>query len=319
MKNFSLALLCALMSLTQVTHPLHAQQIATTPAIVRAPKTDGERKFAAMIPRIKKADDARDQISLQSLQSFANLARTLSTDAGRDHFVEQVTSLQSKGLMVSDSKEHARWVRELYVKYVFPHAKLKELLRSQSRILEKRNSEITDELVVDLFVDIDLPSTVIKWPPINDKIINEAIDREVSQVLDGVETATGKQLAAFFTGLAGGEVARQVTRDAMKDKNGNVDLVAELFSWVVDAGVSYVVDEFANEFAQTKPMLRKQIDNSVNSLLQGLTGKESKAMNAILSEWIGIQVHQHLAVLNGLYRRCSVDPAWARAAYDAHN
>ncbi|MCD0458125.1 hypothetical protein LOC72_01480 [Roseiconus lacunae] len=221
--------------------------------------------------------------------------------------------------MVSDAKKHAGWVRELYVRYVFPQSKISDLLRTQSRIIEQRNSEITDWLMIDLYADIELPSKSIKWPSIEDAVIDAAIDREVNQVLDGVGVATGKQLTAFFSGLAGGEIARQATREAMKDKNGNVDLVGELFSWVVDAGVSLFVDEVVNEVAQTESTLRKEIDNSVDSLVQNLLGKESRAFDAVLGEWASIHHCHQNSVIHGICKNLGVDVAWARTVYQAHN
>ena len=135
--------------------------------------------------------------------------------------------------------------------------------------------------------------------------------------MESVKTATGKQLTAFFTGLAGGEIARRVTREAMKDDQGNVSILGELFALAVDAGVSYVIDETASELAQTKATLKRDLKSSADTLISKIAS-DGNASQTIRKEWDSLYLLHHNSCEAGLAKFLGIDLKWARRTYLAN-
>lgn len=283
--------------------------------VPRSPQTEAERAWAKVVPALKQAHQRRIAAAELLLNQLRKSAAALATQNGRDTFTDAALGLKSKQLMLTDSAGHRTWLRRLYVDQVLPVDLLRQQVKVTSDALTNVFTRIDHDLVVEQMLDVEEIPSKFRPVPLDLARFHQAVDREIEAMMPAVMDSTTRQLTAFAAGAVGGTVAGNAAREAMRDEQGNVSILGELFSLAVGVGADMAVDHVMNEALETRKHLSNELQKSTNRLLANCLGSGATT-DVLIAEMVKSIRQQETAMAALFIRDLEVDLDWAIAYYD---
>lgn len=276
--------------------------------------SDSHRTWLAIVPKLHKLAEDQKQILVKATEAITSDVIQCKSNTGIERFIEDATSLRSKGMRLTDPNGHKRWLRQQFQTHVIPVTAIHTVMIAHSRSVDQSLAALDENLLIELKADVSLDPSTIRCAAIDVAVINSEIDKVASEIYAQVDQATAKQIAAFLAGTAGFEAGRRITRSAMQDEQGSVSLIGELFSFAVGMATDEITSRATNHVLGTKQELSNSLHSLANQVINGCIG-EGDAATVLVNEYTGAVRNHQMAVVDALIKSLGIDRDWAYAQF----
>jgi hypothetical protein len=297
----------------------HAPALAQVPQSSHVKAADVEakqRQWRRCIDPLQQATERRIQEANAYHHRIRGVALDCYGDEGVEAFLQDAISVTAKTKALTETETAWKaWIREQFLKDVFPAEEFKRNVLAQTQRLEKDFTAIDDEALVELELDVELTLAPLTSPAFTE--LDRAVEEAVAMIAPDVRQANIEDAERAAGKLVVGTIAGERYSDAMRDDEGNRTWSGFLGGLLVGWAAEEAADAIVESASSTMEDLRICVGLGGTNVALACADCSKPAAQQRVAYVGGLLKRHEIAIADAVIADIGVDRQWAVDAYNA--